>query len=532
MKKETKKYYYKYIYSNAHSNENQTAKNNVVWTADITSVKLNPNGKEKLFIFLCMDIHTNTIIAYTTSTKTITSRSIVNSLSRVIRERFKTPPSIILVINTDRGTQFTSQLYHDFTIKYKEYFQPSMSRKNTPTDNSVVERMNRTLKQCKINGVTLQDTIFNISKNNLKRSYRPTVSRYIKFLNEKPNKKTFGTPPKLKDKEIDIAYNFMVDPMYPKAYSEHFGDDSRRQHVESYKRQGSKVIEILGDYVAKRAEVVDKTPFDFENNLGYRQLDTQLKELRTLVEKNPDITKQYVEQSVESMENSLNDLHKKVDRLLPKDKVKRTTQKLRDGISHDLLPLFLNNAGSSAKYKKELVRSQLRICYTILYHVGLRLNEIRPLEFNDIQEAIKNSQFNLVHFKTNQAYIHVLTHEATQDLKNLNDEFTVVFHKYSYKYLFGKRQPVDEKTLIRMVNTDLKNTCELNDISYNIKSHSFRINVISNLLRVTTAQNVASIIGHNDIRSTLKYKRYSLRKSEIQALMAQSQNLDHSNLIL
>ena len=35
-----------------------------------------------------------------------------------------------------------------------------------------------------------------------------------------------------------------------------------------------------------------------------------------------------------------------------------------------------------------------------------------------------------------------------------------------------------------------------------------------------------------DIRSKLKYKRYSLRKSEIQALMAQSQNLDHSNLIL
>jgi hypothetical protein len=33
---------------------------------------------------------------------------------------------------------------------------------------------------------------------------------------------------------------------------------------------------------------------------------------------------------------------------------------------------------------------------------------------------------------------------------------------------------MDQKTLIRMVNKHLKNTCELNDIYYNIKSHSFK----------------------------------------------------------
>jgi hypothetical protein len=64
-----------------------------------------------------------------------------------------------------------------------------MSRENTPADNSVIERLNRTLKECKINGVVLQDAIFNISKVNSKKAYRPTVSRYVKFLNEKPNKK-------------------------------------------------------------------------------------------------------------------------------------------------------------------------------------------------------------------------------------------------------------------------------------------------------------------------------------------------------
>ena len=70
-----------------------------------------------------------------------------------------------------------------------------------------------------------------------------------------------------------------------------------------------------------------------------------------------------------------------------------------------------------------------------------------------------------------------------------------------------------------MINKDLKHTCQINQIPYNIKSHSFRINVISNLLKHTTVQNVADIIGHNDIRSTLKYSRYSMSKKQIQELM-------------
>ncbi len=61
----------------------------------------------------------------------------------------------------------------------------------------------------------------------------------------------------------------------------------------------------------------------------------------------------------------------------------------------------------------------------------------------------------------------------------------------------------------------------MNNIAYNIKSHSFRINMISNLLRVTSVQNTANIIGHQDIRSTISYERYALSKSEIQDLLKQ-----------
>lgn len=51
-----------------------------------------------------------------------------------------------------------------------------------------------------------------------------------------------------------------------------------------------------------------------------------------------------------------------------------------------------------------------------------------------------------------------------------------------------------EKSFIRLINNDLKNTCNVNEIPYNIKSQSFRINMISNLLKITTVQHVADII--------------------------------------
>ena len=47
----------KFYYENLLANQNKTAKTNVTWVADITEVELNQN--KKLYIFLCIDIHTN-----------------------------------------------------------------------------------------------------------------------------------------------------------------------------------------------------------------------------------------------------------------------------------------------------------------------------------------------------------------------------------------------------------------------------------------------------------------------------------------
>ena len=45
------------------------------------------------------------------------------------------------------------------------------------------------------------------------------------------------------------------------------------------------------------------------------------------------------------------------------------------------------------------------------------------------------------------------------------------------------------------INKDLKHTCQISQIPYNIKSHSFRINMVSKLLQKTSAHNAADIRG-------------------------------------
>ena len=90
----------------------------------------------------------------------------------------------------------------------------------------------------------------------------------------------------------------------------------------------------------------------------------------------------------------------------------------------------------------------------------------------------------------------------------------IIFNKYQFKYIFGKDQPIHKKSLIRTINEDLKNTCELNQIPFNIKSHSFRINMVLSLLKNTSVQKAAQVIGHKSINSTMAYERYAMQKDK------------------
>ena len=219
------------------------------------------------------------------------------------------------------------------------------------------------------------------------------------------------------------------------------------------------------------------------------------------------------------IQDQLDSIDNKINELLPKKSKKRSILPLRDPVYTDLFKIFFNAAGTSAKRQKDLKIAQLQVAYTILFYLGIRVNEMRFFTRRDIENAITTSQFNITHYKQKESHIHVISDLAVQELKDLKNQLIIIFDKYHYQYIFGKNQPVGEKHLIHMINSDLRKTCKNNQIPYNIKSHSFRINMISNLLQNTTIQDTADIIGHKDIKSTIAYKRYSLNKKEIQKLL-------------
>ena len=357
-----------------------------------------------------------------------------------------------------------------------------MARENTPTDNSVAERFMRTFKEHKIYETIIEEKLSNniLIEPNF-RSYRSVLNEYTQSLNSKPNKKS-KTAPQRHYTDVSAAASLMKEPKYTQARSAYLGEYFRINEVEKYKAENAKVIGILTDIATRKAELVEKTPFDnFENNIVLQVMDSRLNEIYEIISNNPQITKQYVEEIIEPVEESLNQLHNKVDQLLRKDKKHREILPLRDPINMDLFPIFLANAGNKAVRQKDLKQSQLRLAYALLYFTGLRINEIRVITEKQILDAISSAQFNAIHYKNRQAHSHVLSKTALKSLKQLALERTIIFQKYGYKYLFGKHKPIHQKSLIRLMNGDLNNSCKICDIPYNIKSHSFRINMISNL---------------------------------------------------
>ena len=80
------------------------------------------------------------------------------------------------------------------------------------------------------------------------------------------------------------------------------------------------IITLLDKIVARKSEIVERTPFDdYDSNLIAEVIDVRLRGLYELIRVNPEITQEYVEKAVGPINRSLDELHFKIDRLLPKE---------------------------------------------------------------------------------------------------------------------------------------------------------------------------------------------------------------------
>jgi putative transposase len=113
------------------------AKPNTSWVADITYI---PTGEGWLYLATIMDLYSRKIIGWSLRDR-LTKDLVIGALDMAVKKRNL---SLDLVLHSDRGSQYASELYQLLLLKYG--ILCSMSAKGNCWDNAVMESFYRTLK--------------------------------------------------------------------------------------------------------------------------------------------------------------------------------------------------------------------------------------------------------------------------------------------------------------------------------------------------------------------------------------------------
>lgn len=151
---------------------------NQVWGIDISYIPMRSG-----FMYLCaiIDVYSRYIVGWSIS-NSMEAAWVVNTLSEAIR-RYGKPE----IINSDQGTQFTSEDYISF-VKSHETIKISMDGKGRATDNAHIERFFRTIKYDKLYLFVPEDGLH----------LYELCEQFIHFYNTKRSHSSIGKVPPMK----------------------------------------------------------------------------------------------------------------------------------------------------------------------------------------------------------------------------------------------------------------------------------------------------------------------------------------------
>lgn len=188
-----------------------------------------------------------------------------------------------------------------------------------------------------------------------------------------------------------------------------------------------------------------------------------------------------------------------------KPKVKRNTLPLRQPASNSIY-YYLMEQKLEIREKK-LQFSRFRVAITILWATGLRVNETKSIKYSDIQTIINEKTLQIYQPKTKKYRIIHFSNEAVKQFIFIKPDIDVIFA--THETLAGE---MNESSWIAFLNKRLINKTKV--FGLNIKSHSFRVNFVTSLLKHAPLQIVANLVGHSNIATTVKYDRYHPNKNK------------------
>lgn len=516
---------------------------NVAWFIDCSELSFKHKHENiKLELFLIIDGCYNEVVAYRVKQTlflhadkriptAFTSQELIETIDLTLKRRnIKKHSKNKLIIHSDRGTQFSSRRYENFTRKSASYFVPSMSPCCSPTNNAVVERFNRTIKSYKVSFQNKEHTIVSYlnETKSIEKLSDEILTEIIKIfvVDYNDHKKTKKAPlgAAVNNRIHENVKEFLYEPEVTKAYSKHCFqlDSDRRNQIETYKKETMQLWERFEETFLEEETFQNTKPLLLKKLfLIDQKVDEQIilgKTTKIDTEKiihGQKLTMEALGQVAELIYN----LNEKVESLVKKPRKKANKIKLRDPVSRDLYNIFMENAGSKNTRLQKIKRLQLQIVYTVLYYVGLRVNELKSLTKADIIKAMDTSEFSIIHSKTGTTMIHVLPKSGQIKLRAMKSDIEEFFYISGYKCLGGSKlnseEAYNDSHFIRLVNKDMLDTCEKKHIPYNLSSHSFRAGYITRLLKSHSVQFVSKLIGHSSISSTMSYFRYVVNKEAI-----------------
>ena len=127
---DTKAYKYSYLLKGL-----DITSSNQVWAVDITYI---PMQRGFLYLFAIIDLHSRYVVGWSLS-NTMSAQWCVDTLEQAIAQH-----GVPQIINSDQGSQFTSEVYIQCLEKHK--ISISMDGKGRAIDNVFIERLWRSVK--------------------------------------------------------------------------------------------------------------------------------------------------------------------------------------------------------------------------------------------------------------------------------------------------------------------------------------------------------------------------------------------------
>lgn len=212
----------------------------------------------------------------------------------------------------------------------------------------------------------------------------------------------------------------------------------------------------------------------------------------------------------------------KVKTIITKKKKTRTKQKPRGRITKDQFQQMMDFANDFCTRHKKFYTPRLRLVLLMLKMTGCRVCELLEIKIEDFLPQLKGPTPSIYLYipKTNiNRTVHVSLRERDQLLEQAEKL------GFTKGYLISKYKHPDKKLnnihWISHINKFLDKFSEKYKLSnYNLKSHSFRITLITEIEEKSNFaggfKEASRIVGHKNLTTTQRYSRdvqYSREKS-------------------